>query len=285
MNIYEYRAKKEAVYNEVIQMEKEVGKSEKHSIKTSIGFIDIYIYKPENYHGEQLPVFLNLHGGGFVLGFCEQDGKYCQYLSNKAKCAVINIDYCLAPENKFPDAINSTYEVIKYLKNNGSSYSLNTEKMVIGGHSAGGNLSTALVLMAEKKKEKLFIGLIADYAIFDCTDSNKWNKNDRMNDYMSWYFKNEKDKFNEFASPLMSKHLSDFPSTMIISASLDPLCEESKAFSKKLNQSNVTTYYHCFDACDHGFTHDIFNEYNEQASNQAWNLIAKFLQQQFKSII
>jgi acetyl esterase len=281
VDIYDYRARKERKFSDFILAERRNGKSEKFSVRTSVGYIDAYIYRPENHPQTDLPIFINLHGGGFVLGYCEQDGKYCQLLANMADSAVVNIDYCLAPENKFPAAIESTYEVIKHLKYNGNRYGLNSRKMIVGGHSAGGNISAALVLMSQKEKENLFMGLILDYAPLNFADPKKLSSTDRMRDYMDWYFKDEKDKFNEFASPLLAKDVSKFPSTLIISASYDPLCPEEEEFSNKLKQSNVPVEYYCFDGCMHGFTHDIFAEYNKEMSNKAWNIMGEFLIKRF----
>jgi len=281
MDIYDYRAGKERKFSEFIQMERRNGKSEKFSVRTSVGYIDAYIYRPENHQHTDLPIFINLHGGGFVLGYCEQDGKYCQLLANLAGCAVVNIDYCLAPENKFPAAIESTYEVIKHLKDNGQKFDLNPKKMIVGGHSAGGNISAALVLMAIKKNEKLFMGLILDYAPLNFDDHKKAISTDRMKQYMNWYFKDEKDKYNELASPILAKDVSEFPPTLIISASYDSLRQEEEEFANKLKQSNVPVESYCFEGCRHGFTHEMFAEYNEEMSNQAWNIMGRFLKTRF----
>ena len=288
MDIYDYRAGKERKFSKLVQSERKNGQSEKISFRTSVGYIDSYIYRPKNHQNKVLPVFINLHGGGFVLGYCEQDGKYCQMLADMADCAVVNIDYCLAPENKFPAAIESTYEVIKHLDSNGEKYGLNSKKMIVGGHSAGGNISAALVLMANKKNESLFIGLILDYALLDFVkeervtiDPTKAMSTDRMKQYKDWYLNNKDDAFNELASPLLAKDVSGFPPTLMISASYDPFCQEEEEFNNKLKIAQVPTEYYCFDGCMHGFTHEIFEEYNEEMSNKAWDIMGNFLKNRF----
>ncbi|WP_145407832.1 alpha/beta hydrolase [Paenibacillus xylanexedens] len=288
MDIYDYRAGKERMFSEIIQFEKKNGKAEKQSVRTSVGYIDFYIYRPKNHQNRELPMFINLHGGGFVLGYCEQDGKYCQMLADIAGCAVVNIDYCLAPENKFPAAIESTYEVVKYLEQNGNNYMLNPKKIVIGGHSAGGNISAALVLMSIKNQENLFSGLILDYALLDFAkiekniiDSAKAMSNERLQQYMDWYLTDDQDKFNELASPLLAKDVSAFPPTLVISAYYDSFREEEEEFAEKLKNFNVPVEYYCFDGCSHGFTHDIFSEYNAVMSQRAWDAMGMFLSKRF----
>ncbi|MGD0031160.1 alpha/beta hydrolase [Paenibacillus illinoisensis] len=288
MDIYDYRAKKDRLFAEYIQFEKRNGKSEKTSVRTSVGYIDAYIYRPANHQNKELPMFINLHGGGFVLGYCEQDGKYCQLLADLADCAVVNVDYCLAPENKFPAAIESTYEVIQHLKNNAATYGLNPEIITIGGHSAGGNISAALVLLSIKKRENLFSGLILNYALLDLSkrekkiiDPTKAMSNDRFKQYMEWYIADEKDSFNELASPLLAKDVSAFPPTLILSAHFDSFREEEEEFADKLRRSNIPVDYYCFENCSHGFTHDIFTEYNAKMANRAWDTMGMFLSHRF----
>lgn len=133
MLIDDYRAIKEKKYTEMINYERNCCPAEKVSVPTSAGIIDGYIYLPDHLPDRPLPVMFNLHGGGFVLGFCEQDGKYCRRLANSVPCAVVNIDYCLAPEHKFPLPVTSTYEFIDKLAGNFSHYGFDRSKIVIGG--------------------------------------------------------------------------------------------------------------------------------------------------------
>ena len=100
LTIFDYRREKEIKNTETVLKERLNGKFEKGTVRTkTAGYIDFSIYRPDKRQEDgMLPVVFSFHGGGFVLGFYELDGPYCQKLANLAGCMVINIDYCLAPE-------------------------------------------------------------------------------------------------------------------------------------------------------------------------------------------
>ena len=102
--IFEYRMGKEIKFTDLIVDEKLNGIFEKVCVRTEdAGYIDMSIYRPLEWNQKPYlkPVF-NFHGGGNVLGYYEQDGKYCRLLADLTGCAIINVDYALAPEFKFP---------------------------------------------------------------------------------------------------------------------------------------------------------------------------------------
>lgn len=279
MDIYDYRATKERKYARMICDERRNAKSEKISVRTEVGYIDGYLYRPQKSVNKNLPVVFNLHGGGFVLGYCEQDGKYCQMIADEAQCAVINIDYCLAPEHKFPLPVLTTYEFIKEVLVNYESYGIDKDKAVILGSSAGGTLAASLCLLAREKNDFTFLSQILNYPIVDLT--NKRYQEDptcsRTKDYINWYLENESDGKSILASPLLAD-LTNLPRTLMIVAELDPFMEDDIKYADKLSSSSVETECIIFKNRQHGFTHDIFeNEYNKNDSDKAWREIIRFL--------
>lgn len=124
--IFDYRLKKEKKYCDMIKQERLKDNIEKISyFSKHCGYIDGYIYRPEGYdYQANLPVVFNFHGGGMVLSYCEQDGIYCQEIANKVGVAVINVDYAVAPEYKFPLPILSAYDFIDQVIENSKRYNL-----------------------------------------------------------------------------------------------------------------------------------------------------------------
>lgn len=286
-SIYEYRLKKEIQNHEAVYNEKLNGNFEKICVRTAVsGYVDAYIYRPKNYDNEAiLPVMFNLHGGGNVLGYPELDGVYCQMLADIAHCAVINIDYCLAPEFKFPKPIFSTYEAIVKIKQSSTLYKIDSSKIVIGGHSAGGYISTALCLLDREKKEIGVSGLIIDYAPLrqslseldrKAIDPSKAMNHKRMTQYINWYFENFNDLDNPLASPLLAD-LYDLPKMFILAAEYDSLLREEEAFASKAKDAGNDVKFEVFKNCQHGFTHKWFNEYNEKEAHRAWTMMGNFL--------
>lgn len=290
-SIYEYRMQKEIQNYEAVYYERLNGKFEKISVRTSIsGYVDGYIYRPENYDGEEiLPVMFNLHGGGNVLGYAEVDGIYCQKIANEAHCAVINIDYCLAPEFKFPKPIYSTYEAIVKIKENSELYKIDPNRIVVGGHSAGGYISAALCLLDRDRREIEISGQILDYAPLKqslseedrkALDPSKAMSPSRIAQYINWYFDDLNDLNHPLASPLLAD-LNNLPRMLILAAEYDSLLKEEKEFAKKAKAQGNNVKFEVFKDCQHGFTHKWLKEYNEKESERAWKMMAEFLKEIF----
>ncbi|PJI09088.1 MULTISPECIES: alpha/beta hydrolase [Clostridium] len=286
-SIYEYRMKKEIQNYEVVYNERLNGKFEKISVRTSIsGYVDGYIYRPENYDGiEVLPVMFNFHGGGNVLGYPETDGIYCQRLADIAHCAVINVDYCLAPEFKFPKPILSTYEAIVKIKQNSKLYKIDANKIVVGGHSAGGYMAVVLCLLDRKEKKIGISGQIIDYAPLKqslneedrkALDPKKAMSSKRILQYINWYFDDLNDLNDPLASPILAD-LHDLPKMLVLAAEYDVLSKDEQDFAKKAKAAGVDVTFEIFKNCQHGFTHKCLKEYNEKEADRAWRMMGQFL--------
>ena len=286
--IFDYRLKKEKKYCDMIKQERLKDNIEKISyFSKHCGYIDGYIYRPEGYdYQANLPVVFNFHGGGMVLSYCEQDGIYCQEIANKVGVAVINVDYAVAPEYKFPLPILSAYDFIDQVLENSKRYNLQKNNVLLMGHSAGGYISTALCVLNDTRKKLTIKGLIADYAVLrqdappsnrKTTDKDKSIPVSRMEEYFNWYFNKNDDTANPLASPINADG-NIFPATLIISAEYDSLKQEEVAFAKKLLKSGVEVEYKEFKDTMHGFTHKWFEEFHGEQSKKAWELMEKFIQ-------
>ena len=291
--IFEYRMKKEETYSDMIKEENLKKNIEKISFFTSAcGYIDGYIYRPETYNFEEkLPVVFNFHGGGMVLKYCEQDGIYCQEIANKVGVAVVNIDYAVAPEYKFPLPIVSSYDFIVQFLNKSAQYSIDNSTIMLMGHSAGGYIATALCVLNDLKKKFTIHGLIADYAVLkqDVLPSLRKSKDKekaisvtRMEQYYNWYFKKGEDTKNPLASPINADG-KIFPPTLVISADYDALKQEEVDFVNILLKNGVDVTYKNFEDTMHGFTHKWFDTFHEKQSKKAWEMMQKFIQLQLKN--
>ncbi len=289
-NIYCYRATKEEKFQKFLLNEKRKKNFRKKSIATSSEYVDVYLYYPSEYNEETLPVYFNFHGGGFVLGYCEQDGPACQFLADHANCIVVNVDYLLAPEHKFPEPTVTSAEVILSILKRADEYSIDADKVVIGGHSAGGSIAiSACLQLRDLGHADSIKGIIADYVPVNLTISEEEeiqlanDRNvDRMTQYKDWYLVEHGDGQNPLATPLYAD-LKGFPAFLIISAEYDPLRKDEEVLADKLRKENVDVTYKCFEGCQHGFTHVLF-EYNEEQAKKAWKLMGDFLIKCFREI-
>lgn len=286
LTIFEYRMKKEIKFTDIVKEERLKSDFEKISFRTgACGYVDGYIYRPVNAEEHALPVVFNFHGGGMVLGYCEQDGEICRKISNEVRAAVINVDYPLAPEFKYPKPVYGAYEFIEKVLGHADQLGLNAESIQLMGHSAGGYLACAVCVLNGVKKGLNINGLAVNYPIVrqyaDCSmrraeDPSKAISPDRMEQYLHWYIDDLSGIDEPLASPLNAEP-SVFPRTMIFSAEYDSLREEEKKLAQKLKDAGIDVQYHMFKKCMHGFTHSCFDEYNEPAANKAWEQISAFL--------
>jgi acetyl esterase len=107
------------------------------------------LYAPEAPAGEaMLPVLLYFHGGGFTVGSLATHEVLCRHLSHLAHCAVVSVDYRLAPEHKFPTAVHDTWDSLAWLRSQATRLGLDAGRMAIGGDSAGGTLAAVCALLA-----------------------------------------------------------------------------------------------------------------------------------------
>lgn len=287
--VFEYRMEKDIKNTEAVIHERLNGKFEKYSILTdTAGYIDISIYRPENNKRDVLlPAVFNFHGGGFVLGYYELDGKYCQRLANSTECIIINVDYCLAPEFKFPKPILSSYEVIVGVKKDSTKYGIDGNEIMVMGHSAGGNIAVGMCLLDCERKNVGIKGQIVNYAPLRQSISKKDRKvknpskaisRNRMLQYIYWYFSDLNDMNHPLASPVLA-NLENLPRTLVLSAELDSLCQEEIEFADKARKAGVDVTYELFKNCQHGFTHEELKEYNEIEANRAWELMRIFIKE------
>lgn len=289
LTIFDYRREKEIKNTDAVLRERLNGRFEKGTVRTkTAGYIDFSIYRPEDQmENESLPVVFSFHGGGFVLGFYELDGPYCQKLADLAGCMVINVDYCLAPEFKFPKPVYASYEAICGILEEKERYGINAEKVFVCGHSAGGALAADMCLLDRKEKRIGIKGQIIDYAPLrqsineedrKAIDSSKAISHNRMLQYISWYFEDLDQMQDELASPVLAD-LSSLPDMLVISAEYDSLSGEEELFAKKAEEAGTNVVYKKFEGCCHGFTHADLKEYQPEQAESAWNMMADFIKE------
>ena len=111
--------------------------------------IKVRIYTPEG--RRPFPLFVYYHGGGWVIGDLETVDPSCRMIANKTGRVVVSVDYRLAPEYKYPIPLEDSYHALQWVSENASLLNGHASNIVVGGDSAGGNLSAAVSLMARDK--------------------------------------------------------------------------------------------------------------------------------------
>lgn len=229
-------------------------------VKTRNGDTHIFIHFPLGSE-ETHPLYINIHGGGFVKGHKKRDTLFCQKMAFSLNCVVIDIDYKIAPEERFPYALHECYDIVKWAYNNPKLLNIDPERIAVGGHSAGGTLTAGLAMMANKSKEFSIVLQILDYPPLDLyTDPQ--NKKilekaipvDRARAYNDLYI-DEEDRNNPLASPVYATAdmLKGLPPALVLTADQDSLCEEAEKFAAMLLEAGVQVTAKRFIDSVHGF--------------------------------
>jgi hypothetical protein len=153
MDIHEYRRMEERRVAERPNLSGgyPLGTFRESFVPTSAGSTSVLTYLPRTCDAERLPVYINRHGGAFVLGFPEVDDPYCRRIADEVGCIVVNVDCVLAPEHPFPSAVMECYDVARFLASTPEVMLIDPTKIAIGGQSAGGNLAAAVCLLARER--------------------------------------------------------------------------------------------------------------------------------------
>ncbi len=253
-------------------------------IETAAGTTGILIYRPQWVTDRPWPVYLNIHGGGFIQGSTRDDDGWCRQIAVAAECVVINIEYHLAPETKFPVQLDECYDVAKWAVAHAAEYGFNPGRIAVGGSSAGANFAAALCLLARQRQEVRFCFQVLNYPPLDfVTDPETKGDRDTLLTaraqafFTACYLRDAADAKNPLASPLLAEDLSGLPPALVITAEYDPLRVEDEAYANRLQVAGADVTYKMFDGCMHAFTH----LGPETPAGEAWRLIQSSLRQAF----
>ncbi|HEX8427998.1 alpha/beta hydrolase [Hymenobacter sp.] len=257
---------------------------EQREVATGYGAAPVTFYWPE-VSNEPLPVYVNFHGGGFVLGFPGQDDLLCRYLAHHAQCLVVNVDYTLAPENPFPAAVYQCYDVVKWVHEQASVLGYDASRLAVGGHSAGGNFAAAVALLVKERQEFALALQILDYPSLNLAERTDHKhvlrrKKQVLPVELASFFKHmyvpcPADRLNPLASPLLAEDLTGLAPALIITAEYDLLRVDGNEYAQKLREQGVAVTHEEFKGVDHAFTH--FGP--KEPAHRAWNLMLATLKQ------
>jgi acetyl esterase len=234
-----------------------------------------------------LPVHVYYHGGGWVLGDLDSHDWVCRQTANKAQCAVISVDYRMAPEHVFPAAFDDSLLALNWTIENAARLKLDPGRVSVGGDSAGGNLAAAVAIAARDAGKPKLRAQILVYPATDLSMSGDYYgrftqdlilTDDSMRWFINLYIPDKATRKDWRASPLLSDKLAGLPPTLVILAGFDPLCAEGEAYAKKLQAAGVKVTTHTYPGQPHGF---VSNAKVLPKANQAIEQIAAALKAAF----
>ncbi|MBE0623088.1 MAG: alpha/beta hydrolase [Burkholderiales bacterium] len=211
--------------------------------------------------GAPLPVLVYFHGGGWTIGDLDTHDIVCRTLANKARCAVVSVDYRMGPEHKFPAAVDDCVAATRWVAREATALSVDATRIAVGGDSAGGNLATVVAItLRDAGGPPLVFQALAYPATDQRMDSASHTKFGEgyllTRNNMLWFRDNylaSADYDDWRASPIRAADLARLPQAHIITAGYDPLVDEGRAYSDRLVAAGVPVLYECFEGMAHGF--------------------------------
>ena len=249
----------------------------------------IQTYVDRQYADETLPLYVCMHGGGFICGSGDFDDKYCRLTALHVKCRVINIDYKLAPEFRFPYQLTECYETIRWAVRHHEELKIDPDRIMVGGHSAGAGISTGLAAMAADGRDFRLCGQVLDYPPVDFSDAPYWTEvpeglDVENKDYSEFfnmcYLKNADDRFDPYASTICCRDYSHFAPAIIVLAEHDDLTAPAVRYGELLKAAGVYTEVHVLKDCHHGFMTLPMNG-TAEAFDEGWQLRWNFMNRYF----
>jgi len=227
------------------------------------GPIPLRVYRPAGVAASvALPGLMYFHGGGWVIGDLDTHDVLCRQLTAEAGVTVVNVDYRLAPEHRFPAAVEDSLAATEWVSANAAPLGADRGRLAVAGDSAGGNLSAVVSLRARGSGGPPIAFQLLVYPATDLTRSAASHKengegylltNELMAWFMAHYFGGEGDLRHPDASPLFVEDLSGLPPALVITAEFDPLRDEGEAYAERLRRAGVDARASRYDGMIHGF--------------------------------
>ena len=227
------------------------------------GTIPLRLYRPLASAADAvLPVLVYYHGGGFVIGDLDTHDVLCRQLANGAGCAVVAVDYRMAPEFPFPYAVEDCLAATYWVQRNAEALGLDAARLAVGGDSAGGNLAAVVSHLARDAGD---LPVAFQLLIYPATDQRLGAPSHQTNGegylltretidyYMSHYIADKAFNLDPRASPLLHPDLSRLPPAFVLTAGYDPLRDEALHYSQALSNAGNRVTHICFERQIHGF--------------------------------
>lgn len=238
----------------------EVARVENRTIPGPAQPIPIRVYWPEI--AKNLPVLVYFHGGGWVIGNLDSVDRTLRALTNASGCVVISVDYRLAPEHRFPAAVEDADAALRYVAEHAREFDIDSNRIAVGGDSAGGNLATVACILARDRRGPQAVFQLLVYPLVDYDDNRPslhefaqgYFLTRPMIDYFwAHYLAQPADGQHPHASPIKAESLAGLPPAMLITAECDPIRDQGEAYAQRLQEAGVPVSLKRYEGAIHVF--------------------------------
>jgi acetyl esterase len=223
------------------------------------GGVPLRLYRPE---ADGAAVLVYFHGGGWTIGDLDTHDVLCRQFSVGAGIAVLAVDYRLAPEHRFPAAVDDCLAATRWVQRHGAALGVDATRLAVGGDSAGGNLAAVVSLLLRDAGEAM---PRLQLLIYPGTDMRALAPSHTTNgqgylltsdsiEYYRGHYTPDPAQWNDWrASPLLAPDLTRLPPALVLTAGFDPLRDEGRQYADALSAAGNRVQYLCFERQLHGF--------------------------------
>lgn len=229
------------------------------TVPGAAGALPVRVYTPAG--TGPFPVLVYFHGGGWVIGSIDVYDSSCRALCNATPCVVVSVEYRKGPENRFPAAHEDAYAATQFILNNTAQFGGDPNRVAVGGESAGGNLASAVCMLARDRGGKMPVYQMLIYPVAG-NDSNTESYVENVNavplskPLVQYFLDNYLSTPADANSPLLNllgANVTGLPPATVITAEIDPLRSEGRAYADKLQAAGITTRYRNYADVTHEF--------------------------------
>lgn len=210
---------------------------------------------------EPRPALLYFHGGGFTIGSLDTHDRVCRVLALGGDCLVFSVDYRLAPEHRFPAAVDDAFDSLAWLRREAAALGVDAARIAVGGDSAGGTLAAACAIHAREQGWPLALQLLIYPGLSpdQNTDSHRRYAQGYLLDEptIQWFFgqylRSPEDRHDWRFAPLVLDDLAGLAPAWIAAAEYDPLHDEDVAYAQRLQAAGVPTELIVYAGLIHSF--------------------------------
>lgn len=222
--------------------------------------IPVRIYRPDI--AGPLPLMVYYHGGGFVIGDLDSHDNLCRAFCNALPAVVVSVDYRLAPEHRFPAAVEDAYTAVCWAADHAGELGADARRLIVAGDSAGGNLAAVVCQQARDEKGPEIAHQVLLYPVCDADlERESYTRLGQgyflETEMMRWFWDNYLPdvamSVDPRACPVRADNLWGVPAATIIIGEYDPLNGEGRAYAERLRAAGVPVYLQEYTGVIHGF--------------------------------
>ena len=215
---------------------------------------------------DPLPLLVYFHGGGWVLGSLDTHDSTCRHLCRSGGVRVLSVDYRLAPEHRFPTAVDDALAAFRLARAHAAELGVDPGRIAVGGDSAGGNLAAVVCQQTRDAGEPMpafqllvvpAVDMSARRRSFELFAEGYFLTAAQMDYYENTYLRSDADRTDVRASPLLAEDLSGLPPAHVAVAGFDPLRDEGEAYAHRLVEAGVPVTLRRHDSVVHPFVNAV----------------------------